>query len=260
MNGDLPPHEDAGMPSRSGRLPSRRGRSQSGKRDGSPSGDVDSRREPASAEPSRSGRADRRRIVSETVSEQDQQVDIEHSDDGLDLAQSTARAARGDPAGAPRPRTGALPDPQVQLPAPRGIRSPRRRRSRVHHATWSGPGPDRRDPVPLGDAIDKLIRSRGWSTQVSLRQVLDNWEKLVGPANAAHSTPVSYTKTVLTVRTDATVWATSMRMIAPNLVAELNRRLGQGTVTRVVIEGPSAPSWKHGPRSVPGRGPRDTYR
>ena len=62
-----------------------------------------------------------------------------------------------------------------------------------------------------------------------------------------------------TVRTDATVWATSMRMIAPNLVAELNRRLGQGTVTRVVIEGPSAPSWKHGPRSVPGRGPRDTY-
>ncbi|PZQ74527.1 MAG: DUF721 domain-containing protein, partial [Cutibacterium acnes] len=22
---------------------------------------------------------------------------------------------------------------------------------------------------------------------------------------------------------------------------------------------PSAPSWKHGPRSVPGRGPRDTY-
>lgn len=193
------------------------------------------------------------------MSEQDQQVDIEHSDDGLDLAQSTARAARGDPAGAPRPRTGALPDPQVQLPAPRGIRSPRRRRSRVHHATWSGPGPDRRDPVPLGNAIDKLIRSRGWSTQVSLRQVLDNWEKLVGPANAAHSTPVSYTKTVLTVRTDATVWATSMRMIAPNLVAELNRRLGQGTVTRVVIEGPSAPSWKHGPRSVPGRGPRDTY-
>lgn len=89
--------------------------------------------------------------------------------------------------------------------------------------------------------------------------MLDNWEKLVGPANAAHSTPVSYTKTVLTVRTDATVWATSMRMIAPNLVAELNRRLGQGTVTRVVIEGPSAPSWKHGPRSVPGRGPRDTY-
>ncbi|MDP4886606.1 MAG: DUF721 domain-containing protein, partial [Aquiluna sp.] len=23
--------------------------------------------------------------------------------------------------------------------------------------------------------------------------------------------------------------------------------------------GPSAPSWKKGPRSVPGRGPRDTY-
>nr|NLD40552.1 DUF721 domain-containing protein [Actinomycetales bacterium] len=26
-----------------------------------------------------------------------------------------------------------------------------------------------------------------------------------------------------------------------------------------VVLGPKAPSWKHGIRSVPGRGPRDTY-
>jgi predicted nucleic acid-binding Zn ribbon protein len=25
------------------------------------------------------------------------------------------------------------------------------------------------------------------------------------------------------------------------------------------FEGPDAPSWKRGPRSIPGRGPRDTY-
>ncbi|MGB4918016.1 MAG: DUF721 domain-containing protein, partial [Propionicimonas sp.] len=36
-------------------------------------------------------------------------------------------------------------------------------------------------------------------------------------------------------------------------------QLGQGTVERVVVVGPSAPSWKKGKRSVPGRGPRDTY-
>ena len=39
------------------------------------------------------------------------------------------------------------------------------------------------------------------------------------------------------------MWATSLRTIAPQLVAELNRRLGEGTVTRVIIEGLSAGSW-----------------
>jgi predicted nucleic acid-binding Zn ribbon protein len=64
---------------------------------------------------------------------------------------------------------------------------------------------------------------------------------------------------VLTVRAESTTWATSLRQIAPQLVAVLNEQLGQGTVERVVDIGPTAPSWKKGKRSVQGRGPRDTY-
>jgi predicted nucleic acid-binding Zn ribbon protein len=30
-------------------------------------------------------------------------------------------------------------------------------------------------------------------------------------------------------------------------------------ITQIRFLGPNAPSWKKGPRSVPGRGPRDTY-
>jgi predicted nucleic acid-binding Zn ribbon protein len=33
---------------------------------------------------------------------------------------------------------------------------------------------------------------------------------------------------------------------------------GAGIVD-ITVKAPGAPSWKHGPRSVPGRGPRDTY-
>lgn len=77
--------------------------------------------------------------------------------------------------------------------------------------------------------------------------------------NAAHSAPEAYDERVLTVRADSSTWAASLRQIAPQLVARLNDQLGQGTVERVVVVGPSAPSWKKGKRSVPGRGPRDTY-
>ena len=58
---------------------------------------------------------------------------------------------------------------------------------------------------------------------------------------------------------ESSTWASSLRTIAPQLVAVLNEQLGQGTVTRVTVIGPEAPSWKKGHRSVPGRGPRDTY-
>jgi predicted nucleic acid-binding Zn ribbon protein len=124
----------------------------------------------------------------------------------------------------------------------------------------SGARPDDRDPTTLGDALEKLVDTKGWSTDLSIRALLARWPALVGPTNAAHSWPESYADTVLTVRTESTVWATSLRAMAPQLVAKLNDQLGDGTVTRVKVLGPQGPSWKKGPLSVrDGRGPRDTY-
>jgi predicted nucleic acid-binding Zn ribbon protein len=108
--------------------------------------------------------------------------------------------------------------------------------------------------------MDRLVDSKGWTAQVDVRSMLARWSALVGPVNAAHSHPESYTDTVLTVRADSTAWATQLRLLAPRLVATLNTALGDGTVTRVTVLGPDAPSWKRGRLSVrDGRGPRDTY-
>src|SRR3954453_5165234 len=124
----------------------------------------------------------------------------------------------------------------------------------------SGAHPDDRDPQPLGAAMERLVDSKGWTTEVNVRSLLARWPALVGPVNAAHSHPESYTDTVLTVRTDSTAWATQLRLLAPQLVAMLNGALGDGTVTRVTVKGPDGPSWKKGRLSVrDGRGPRDTY-
>ncbi len=162
-----------------------------------------------------------------------------HVPEGLDLARTMARAVSGS-ARAVRRRTTRRSDP---VPP---------RSSSAH--------PDDRDPQTLSHAVNRLVESRGWATEVSVRTVLGRWPALVGPVNAAHVTPVGYADGVLTVQADATVWASSMRAMAPQLVAKLNEALGDGTVTKVVVLGPTAPSWKRGRRSVrDGRGPRDTY-
>lgn len=63
----------------------------------------------------------------------------------------------------------------------------------------------------------------------------------------------------LTVQADSTAWATQLRLLQRQLLAKIAAGVGDGVVKRLRVQGPTAPSWRHGPRRVPGRGPRDTY-
>ena len=162
---------------------------------------------------------------------------VQHDPTGLDLAQTVARSL--------------------------GAQAGRRRRSRSPRSVspqMSGARADDRDPKPLSDAVERLVESKGWTTEINVHTLLARWALLVGATNSAHSAPEAYADTVLTVRADSTAWATQLRYLAPQLVAMLNEQLGDGTVTRIKVLGPDAPSWKKGRLSVrDGRGPRDTY-
>lgn len=171
------------------------------------------------------------------------------SPDGTDLAK--ALVARAKAAG----RAGGAP-----LSARRrssASRSTRRRRS--PGAGWSGPGQDDRDPQALGAALDKLVSEHGWGTEISVHGAVARWEQVVGADIAAHVVPEGFAEGVLSVRADSTAWATQVTLLAPQLVRRLNEEIGDGSVTRVAVLAPQARSWRKGPRSVPGRGPRDTY-
>jgi predicted nucleic acid-binding Zn ribbon protein len=160
----------------------------------------------------------------------------EHDPTGLELAQTVARSL-GAQARKRRPKPPRPVGPQV-----------------------SGARADERDPKPLSDAVERLVESKGWTTEINVHTLLARWGLLVGAANAAHSSPEGYAETVLTVRADSTAWAAQLRYLAPQLVAMLNDQLGDGTITRIKVLGPDAPSWKKGRRTVrDGRGPRDTY-
>lgn len=156
---------------------------------------------------------------------------------GLDLARSVADAVR---------HTAPLPAPKA------------RKKNRPRRAASGRSGS--RDPVALGEALEGVIADQGWTTEVSVHLLLGRWAHLVGPANAEHSKPESFSAGVVVIRADSTAWASQLRLMTPQLLAKLNAALGDGTISRITIKGPDAPSWKHGRRTVrDGRGPRDTY-
>jgi predicted nucleic acid-binding Zn ribbon protein len=89
--------------------------------------------------------------------------------------------------------------------------------------------------------------------------VMARWEQIVGSDVAAHVTPLHHENGVLTVQAESSAWATQMRMLAGQIVKRLNEEIGDGSVTRLDVQGPQARSWRKGRLRVQGRGPRDTY-
>jgi predicted nucleic acid-binding Zn ribbon protein len=155
-----------------------------------------------------------------------------------DVARAALEAARA--AAASRPQ-----------PTRRRIAGPRRR--------WTGSGPSADDPQLLGGLVDSLVTDQDWSQHTRVGAVFGRWAALVGDDVAAHCTPETLTEGELLVVAESTAWATQLRLLAPQILAKLRASVGGDVVTRLRVVGPTAPSWKKGPRSVRGRGPRDTY-
>ena len=124
---------------------------------------------------------------------------------------------------------------------------------------YSGPGPDPRDPQPLGAVLDRLVKARGWQRPAAEATVFANWPKVVGEEIAAHCRPVKLEGGELTIEAESTAWATQLRLLAGRLLAGIARQIGDNVVTKLHVHGPATPSWQRGARRVRGRGPRDTY-
>ncbi|MEO7059491.1 MAG: DciA family protein [Lapillicoccus sp.] len=140
-----------------------------------------------------------------------------------------------------------------------GLKPLRRRRRDPGEQPRSGTGRDGRDPALVGDQLERLMADRGWQVDVAAGAVMGRWSQIVGADVAAHVTPVSFELGVLTLRADSTAWATQMRLMSSTLLGRIEEEVGPGTVAELAIHGPSAPSWKKGPRRSQGPGPRDTY-
>ncbi|MDN5557870.1 MAG: DciA family protein [Ruaniaceae bacterium] len=123
----------------------------------------------------------------------------------------------------------------------------------------SGAKPSRRDPQALGDLAAGLLEERGWEAHLKDADVVTRWAEAVGEAVAAHTVVEAFRDGELVIRASSTAWATQVNLLQVELRRRLAEVLGEDRVTKVVVLGPAGPSWKHGLRSVRGRGPRDTY-
>lgn len=143
----------------------------------------------------------------------------------------------------------------------RGLDLPRRRKRRrladIDDADLPfAPG---RDPKGLGTVLDGLSRQSGWETRLAEEDIIRQWSVVAGEQTAQHATPVDLHDGVLTVRCDSTAWTRQLTLLRAEILTTINREYPEARVRQLRFLGPDVPTWKRGRRTVPGRGPRDTY-
>lgn len=123
----------------------------------------------------------------------------------------------------------------------------------------SGAGPSARDPQPVGAIADAIVHLRGWEDPLEVAGVVGRWPEIVGDAVAEHTRVERFEDGHLVVRATSTAWATQVKLLQGQLRARIAAVVGADVVREITVLGPAGPTWKHGLRSVRGRGPRDTY-
>lgn len=134
-----------------------------------------------------------------------------------------------------------------------------RRRSRAARDESSTPYGTGRDPRGIATVLGDLTTELGWDSPIARAELVAGWAEIVGTDTAAHSEPVGIEEGVLSVRCDSTAWAQQLRTMRVTITTRIAERYAAAGVESIRFLGPDAPSWKRGPRTIPGRGPRDTY-
>jgi predicted nucleic acid-binding Zn ribbon protein len=145
------------------------------------------------------------------------------------------------------------------VPRRRGAASARRRNRTAPGEDPTEPFGPGRDPRGLGTALAQLSTQLGWQSPLAQSELLASWARIAGEETSRHSSPAGITDGILTVRCESTAWATQLRLMRVDIMSAIAAAFPDAGITGVRFLGPDAPSWKRGPRSIPGRGPRDTY-
>jgi predicted nucleic acid-binding Zn ribbon protein len=91
----------------------------------------------------------------------------------------------------------------------------------------------RRAPRPIALVLAGLSRRLEPPTPLARAQGV--WEAAVGPAVAAHCSPVGERGGVLTVACDEAVWAAELDLMGPELVARLAAELGRAEIASLRV-------------------------
>ena len=78
-----------------------------------------------------------------------------------------------------------------------------------------------RDPVPISNSLDGVVRSLRGPSRSAVSGVFGRWDEAVGAQIAGHVKPVKLDEGVLLVEVDDPAWATQVKFLATTITQRL---------------------------------------
>lgn len=89
-------------------------------------------------------------------------------------------------------------------------------------------------PVAVAEALRAYLDRAGLTRRLSQAQVIPDWVALVGPQIAAVTTPERVTPDgTLFVRVATSAWMNELQLMAPDILARINRGPGPGAIAAI---------------------------
>lgn len=116
-----------------------------------------------------------------------------------------------------------------------------------------------RDPLQIKNVMQSLLSDFGWDKEIQINALIEEWPKIVGAEVAKRTEIASVGDGIIRVECSSTPWSVELRRIKLDIIEKINRDYPRAEIQDIRFTVPGLPTWKHGSRSVRGRGPRDTY-
>ncbi len=91
------------------------------------------------------------------------------------------------------------------------------------------------EPQPLGDSVDRLVRSLGAPSAQLTQSVFADWDEIVGESIAPHARPHALRERTLVVAVADPAWATQLRFLEQELLDRIAAATGSDEVTAIEV-------------------------
>ena len=91
----------------------------------------------------------------------------------------------------------------------------------------------RMGPFEAKKALNSVLERYGAVAEIREHRILIQWEKIVGPRVAAHTSPDALNKGVLWVRVDSSSWLHQLSFLKDEIVARANQLCDQALVQEI---------------------------
>jgi len=104
------------------------------------------------------------------------------------------------------------------------------------------PGDAGRDPQPVAETLEHLVRRWGTGSPGTTRSLFADWDDIVGEQLARHAHPRALRRGTLVVAVADPAWATQLRFLETELLARIRATTGSAEVVAIqvrVVPGPA---------------------